>query len=592
MMRLSRSRMLAPAIAGVLLLLLVTLATLQWRWIGEVCALERHRLQSALMMTGARMAEEVDSEVTRLFLALHPDLGAAPVDRLDEMVRQLERWRAGSAHPGLVGPAYLLRPDGDATGPTVERVQADAGGLVPGPWPPELAGLRERLRQEIARRGRPEDFVGTRVVAPGTTVLFVPLAFPRRAGARPHDPLSGLTLLVELDQHSLATEILPELGRAALRWHTGEDVLIAVVDPSRPGQVVYRSDPAAPAALDQADLCLPILGVRPFAELRSLHAGNRPAPRHAPAAWPHQQCDATGGDGTADGWRLLLRRRGDSIEQVVARLRWHNLAASLGILALLALAAVVLVATTARARRLARQQIEFVAGVTHELHTPITAIRAAGENLADGVVAGGAQVQRYGVLIEAEGRRLSTLVTQLLELAGIQAGRRVYRFEPVEVDAIVDGALRESRRQLDEAGITVERDLPGGLPRILGDAAVLRRGLQNLVDNAVKYAGAARWLGVRARATADGVDIAIEDRGPGVPRDELAHLFEPFFRGRDAAAGARPGVGLGLALVRGMAEAHGGWVSVASRSDGPDRGATFTLHLPAAPPTPAAEVDA
>jgi signal transduction histidine kinase len=585
MMRLSRSRMLPSAIAGVLLALLVTLATLQWRWIGEVCKLERHRLQSALMMTGARMAEEVDSGVTRLFLALHPDLGAAPVDRLDEMVRQVERWRAEAPHPGLVGPVYLLRPDGDA-GPTVERVQPGAG-LVPGPWPPELLGLREQVRREIARRGRPEDFVGTRVVGPGTTVLFVPLAFPRRAGASAHDPFSGLTLLVELDQHALASDILPALGRDALRWHAGEDVLIAVVDPSRPGQVVYRSDPAAPAAPDQADLCLPILGVRPFAELRSLHAGNQPPPPHTASEWPHRKCDAT--DGAPDGWRLLLRRRGDSIEQAVAALRWRNLAASLGILGLLALAAVVLVATTQRARRLARQQIEFVAGVTHELHTPITAIRAAGENLADGVVADGAQVQRYGVLIEAEGRRLSTLVTQLLELAGIQAGRRVYRFEAVEVDAIVDSALRESRRQLDEAGITVERDLPDGLPRILGDAEVLRRGLQNLVDNAVKYAGTAGWLGVRARATAGGVDIAIEDRGPGVPRDELAHLFEPFFRGRDAAAGARPGVGLGLALVRGMAEAHGGTVSVASRSDGPDRGATFTLHLPAAPP---AEVDA
>jgi len=271
----------------------------------------------------------------------------------------------------------------------------------------------------------------------------------------------------------------------------------------------------------------------------------------------------------------------------VRALRWHNLAASLGILGLLATTAIVLVATTQRARRLARQQIEFVAGVTHELHTPLAAIRAAGENLADGVVAEPAQVRRYGALIEGEGRRLSTLVAQLLELAGIQSGR-AYRFEPVEVGAIVDGALTESRWLLEQAGVAVERDVPDHLPQVLADTGALRRAVQNLIENGVKYGGQEGWLRVRARATDGGVEIAIADRGPGIRRDELRHLFEPFFRGRDAAAAGVPGVGLGLALVRHIAEAHGGRVSVASEADG-QPGSVFTLQLPAAPSGPACE---
>lgn len=572
-MTLSRSRFLPLAIAGVLLLLLVTLAHLQWRWIGEVCKLERHRLQATLMMTGGRLAEDVDREVTHIFAALHPDLGAPADERLGSLVRQLERWRAGARHPGLVGSLHLLR-----RGAILERLEA--GRFVPVAWPPRLESLRDRepgphgwlpaLAREL--HGGADISVGSRIVAPETLILFIPLSFPRLSGADP-DPLAGATLLVEIDQETVASRLLPELVGAALRWRAGEDVLVSAVDPSR-GQVVYRSDPAAPGGAAEADLCLSILGVRPFEELRSLH-GEAPRPRHG---WPHMACER----GVSEGWQLLLRRRGDSVEQAVAALRWHNLAVSLGILGLLALAAVVLVLTTQRARRLARQQIEFVAGVTHELHTPITAIRAAGENLIDGVVSDPAQVRRYGALIEAEGRRLSTLVTQLLELAGIQAGRRAYRLEPVEVASIVDGALRESRWQLEQAGVTLERDLPDSLPPILADAGVLRRAFQNLVDNAVKYGGKARWLGVRARATDGGVDISIEDRGPGIPRHELPHLFEPFFRGRDAAASAMPGVGLGLALVRKIVEAHGGRVSVTSR-DGDEGGATFTLHLPSAP---------
>ena len=570
-MRLSRSRFLPIAIAGVLLLLLVSLAHLQWRWIGQVCTLERHRLQSTLMMTGARLAEDVDREVTHIFAALHPDIVAPAAERLDSLVRQVERWRAGARHPDLIGELHLLRRER-----SLERLEARR--FVPVAWPAKLESLRDRLRGRPPRigglHGESADIsVGSRIVGPGTLILFIPLAFPRLSGADP-DPLAGATLLVEIDQEVLATRLLPELAGAALGWRAGEDVLVSAVDPSR-GQVVYRSDPAAPDDPGEADLCLSILGVRPFEELRALHGEPAP-PRHAP--WPHLACE-----GASEGWNLLLRRRGDSVEQAVAALRWRNLAVSLGILGMLALAAVVLVVTTQRARRLARQQIEFVAGVTHELHTPITAIRAAGENLVDGVVADPAQVRRYGALIEAEGRRLSTLVTQLLELAGIQAGRRVYRFEPVEVAAIVDGALRESRWQLEEAGVTLELDLPDSLPPILADAGVLRRAFQNLVDNAVKYGGKAQWLGVRARATDGGVDISIEDRGPGIPRDELPHLFEPFFRGRDAAASAMPGVGLGLALVHKIVEAHGGRVSVASRLDGEGRGATFTLHLPSAP---------
>ncbi len=573
---LTRSRLLPVAITGALLLVLLTLAHLQWRWIGEVSTLERHRLETTLEMTGARVAEDLDRELSGIVAALHPDLGAPADQRLAEIVDQVDRWRARAAAPELIATIYLVRPRGpDRTDPAIERLQLDRRRFVAVPWPETLAPLRDQLRRQPADGRAPGLFGMRRLAGGGRPLIAIPLAFPHPATAA-RDPLAGAALLIELDEQTLATRTLPRLVEAALGWHAGEDVMISVVDPDRPDPVLYRSEAAAPDELTDADLCLPLLGAGPFPDLRALlREPHRPPPRHAPRHERGPTCtDAS------DGWQLLVRRRGRSVEAAVARLRTHNLGVSLGLLGLLALTSVILVITTQRARRLARQQIEFVAGVTHELHTPLAAIRAAGENLGDGVVGDPEKVRRYGALIAGEGRRLSTMVGQLLELAGIQSGRRVYRPEPVAVAEVVDGAVHDSRWLLEQAGVTVDRDLPADLPPVNVDPAALRQAVQNLVDNAVKYGGQARWLGVSARATGDGVDLAISDRGPGVAVADLPHLSEPFYRGRDAASAGVPGAGLGLALVRQIIEAHGGRVSVAS--DGPGRGATFTLHLPVA----------
>ena len=183
-----------------------------------------------------------------------------------------------------------------------------------------------------------------------------------------------------------------------------------------------------------------------------------------------------------------------------------------------------------------------MAGVTHELNTPLTAIRSAGQNLADGVVADPAQVKRYGGLIESEGRRLSGMVGQVLDFAGIQSGRRATTRGPWRWGSSVDGAL--PGMPLAAAGEARSGSRGRSRPAcrsVLADAAALRRAVQNLVENAVKYGGRAAWIGVRARRAPSGqVEITVADRGPGIRREDLPHLFKPFFRGRDAPRRASP----------------------------------------------------
>jgi signal transduction histidine kinase len=174
------------------------------------------------------------------------------------------------------------------------------------------------------------------------------------------------------------------------------------------------------------------------------------------------------------------------------------------------------------------------------------------------------------------------MVEQVLEFAGTYSGRRTYRSEPIDVARLIDEALDLSSAELRRAEFSVVRDFGPGLPVVRGDAAALRRAVQNLVGNSLKYGAEGRWVGVRVAAVSEAgrpeVRITVEDHGRGIPAAELARVFEPFFRGREAVAAQTRGFGLGLSLVKRVAEAHGGRVSVDSA---PGRGAAFAIHLPA-----------
>jgi len=599
-----RSYLLPTLITVALFALMLALAVVQWRWIGRVSAMERQRMLSSLQSAGSRFAEDFDREVARAALYFHPERGphgGPPFDapdggagevaaheraRLARLAGQLQRWEAEAPFPQLVSAIEVARVAGDGE-PQLARLGPD-GVLAPLPWPPELAPLRERLaRGPDAPRPAEDDPAEESPVPPDLAEqswsLVLPFSFSRvpRSGAG-RSGVARSYVVVELDRRALEDEVFPELMRRHFGSAVGEDYVVAVIDPRDPERgeqpsVVFRSDPTGPAIdRETADLQLGLFSARPFEDLRNLVRTSRAHRSDWPRLAPPR------GRGVF-AWSLLARRRDGSLEAAVAAARHRNLEVSIAILSLIAVTAGILAFTAQRAQRLARQQIEFVAGVSHELNTPLAAIRSAGENLADGVVTDPAQVRRYGALIENEGRRLSSMVGQVLEFAGMQSRRREQRNERVAVADLIERALTDARWLLEENRVTVEHDVAAGLPALVGDPRALQRALQNLLENAVKYGARAGWVGVSASPGAGGgVDIAVLDRGPGLSRDELSHLFEPFFRGRDAAASGIPGSGLGLSLVRHIVEAHGGSVSAGANPQG--SGSAFRIHLPPAPP--------
>ena len=292
-------------------------------------------------------------------------------------------------------------------------------------------------------------------------------------------------------------------------------------------------------------------------------------------------------------WMLLAQHRAGSLEAAVGAIRLRNLWISSGVLALLALAVGLIVVSTRRAQSLARQQMEFVAAVSHELRTPVSVIGAAAGNLADGVVGDPQRVRKYGETIQGEARRLAETVERVLQLAGIAAGRAAASQTLIDPADLVHEALSECRAEIDAADVTVETAIADDLPAVAGDRAALRSALRNLISNGIKYGGAARWVRVSAKLPDSGtrtmpqaVLFSVEDRGLGIDPEDRKHVFEPFYRGREAVAQQIQGSGLGLNLVWRIAEAHGGRVQVASEAG---KGSVFTLSLPSVPGRPAAE---
>jgi signal transduction histidine kinase len=283
-------------------------------------------------------------------------------------------------------------------------------------------------------------------------------------------------------------------------------------------------------------------------------------------------------------WMLVAQHPAGSVEMAVAALRRRNLAISFGLLAVLASGMALIFAVARRAKRIARQQMEFVAAVSHELCTPLAVINSAAENLMDGVVEGDSEIKEYGGMIRDQGRRLEHLVDEVLQFAAGRSEIAGYDLRPVDLGALVAHSLASAEPMLRDAGFTVKQEIAATLPSILADPAAIGMCMENLLSNAVKYAGDSRWLSVRTELVTPfrqppEVQLSVRDKGTGIPARDLPHIFEPFYRVGSVREGEIRGVGLGLYLVKRAMEGMGGRVSVSSEVG---RGSCFTLHFPLA----------
>lgn len=223
---------------------------------------------------------------------------------------------------------------------------------------------------------------------------------------------------------------------------------------------------------------------------------------------------------------------------------------------------------------LAKLRSDFVATVTHELKTPLATLRVAGETLSRGRVAGEEAVREYARIIDEQTGRLSRLVDNLLAYSRVTDVSEVYTFEDLAFADLMDDVLRSYQRQFLERGFEVVVDIPADLPALRGDRTALGLAFDNLIDNAMRYSGEGRWIGVRARAHGRQLRVEVADRGIGIPPQDLPAVLRRFTRGTRAPS---HGSGLGLAIVSRIVKDHGGTLHIDSE---PGRGTTVLVTLP------------
>jgi len=603
------------AVVGVLACVLVVLAVLQYLWIGQVSNAERDRMQASLNTAVIQLRRDLNYELQQVGAALQLDSSSS----LDEpawasLARRYENWTLTSTNARLVSGIYVWESVGDDSSrllrldPVLKRFEAVA-------WPQRLEVLRTRadLQSAGALRLPPEMRPFAWNLIEEIPLLLNPVLrmTGERSGAAPFSRLRGY-ILVELNSEYLRRQLFPDLVERYFGATHGFMYQVAIVGPGGESDVLYQSVPTLPPTFFSSPDSRSSL----FGELGSgmpPPEGNRgtegrrmfPEDTSRMRGMPSRSGQPLGRGGRGRGaiallsnrpggnWMLLVKHHEGSLEQAVAGQRRRNLAVSFGILLLLAISMAMIVLSTRRAQRLANLQMKFVAGISHELRTPLAVICSAGENLADGVVAGSDdQVRQYGELVRQEGRRLTGMVEQILQFAGNRAGRKQLHLRPTGVAEIIDTTLAKVRPMFEAAGFAVEVSIAPGLPPVQADPVLLAQGLENLVNNAFKYSGNSRWIGLQARSENTGrgpeIQITVEDRGIGIEAADLRHIFDPFFRGRGAIEAQVHGSGLGLSLSQEAIAAMGGRITVKST---PGAGSSFTIHLPVSTHPKTAEND-
>ena len=595
-------RNLRPVLlTAALICLLIVLGALQYRWSGQVSEAERMRMQSSLQLAVDQFRQDFARDLSTIANGLQADRDA--VDRLDwNSVAQSQTEWLQAARSHSVTAMYLLLP---AEQHSLLRLDTATGTYLPAQVAPAMQPVVDLALTAFAERrpGPPRNLAWVFNGAGPFLLHILSTSSERQEPSRP-GPSSehrvGVQILA-LDRSLFSTKLLPELTARHFSSPDGFAYQAVIYSAGVAPAVLYNSTGAAAVPQSQPDLEADLIELRPRGgggPDRGFDRGADRGPRDRPFGFrnferggergggrgrPFDQQRGFGptilvSDGTAP-WKIAVRHPAGSVAAAVQSLRWRNLAVSFAILLVLGGSMVIIVRNTQRAQRLAELQMEFVAGVSHEVRTPLAVISSAAENLTDGVVEEAGQVKQYGSLIRNESRRLSGMMEQILQFA---AGQKRNAYKPVllNMEEVIGAALALSQSVLTEGGFTVESQIAPHLPPVLAESGALTQCLQNLISNAAKYSGASRWIGIRAAAAKGWLTVTVEDRGIGIDRAELPHLFDAFYRAKAVRSAQIHGTGLGLNLARSFARDAGGDVTVESALG---EGSSFTVRLPVAP---------
>jgi signal transduction histidine kinase len=231
----------------------------------------------------------------------------------------------------------------------------------------------------------------------------------------------------------------------------------------------------------------------------------------------------------------------------------------------------------AKQRELERLRADLIAWVGHDLRTPLASMRAILEALEDGVVEDPQTVKRYLGTAQRDVRSLSVLIDDLFQMAQLDAGGIPLDRSEASLSDLISDTLESFSELALRQGMKLEGSVDSNVDPVMMDTQRIGRVLNNLIGNALRHTPAEGHVNVHARRTVSGVEVCVSDTGEGICAEDLPHVFESFYRGEKSRSRSTGGAGLGLAISRGIVQAHGGEINVQSESG---HGSQFTFTLP------------
>lgn len=596
-----------PFVTYLVVALVVALLTvflgLQYSWLEKASAAEREKMHRRVEQDTKRFAEDFNKEVQAAFFNFQAEPAALESGDASGLAERFDYWKRNTEFPGLIKEIDYIS---NSPGKPALRFDPENRTFVQNGDDPKLTSIIEKISAEKRAPSVLEKDLALAVPIRGSEKTVETLVI-RRATDLSEKPVMELPppvgfVIVMLDEKVVKDSLVPSL---AARYFQPNEFSVAIND--RAGVSVYETADIA----ESPDAAAPLFDLTPdnmiFFSNRNLlprkaaHNGSvvydQRIESHTFTATTDERKGNAGetfkiemkeGDGqrrtavisaTSGGspWTLNVQHVAGSIDKYIDQERSKSFLIGLGIYVLLVGAILAIVISAMRSRAYAQRQIDFVSSVSHEFRTPLAVIYSAGENLADGVAKDSSQVARYGDLIKGEGKKLSGMVEQILEFAGARSGKKKYNFGETDMTEVVRSALAECRPQIDRAGFEIETDISKQLPAVNADAESLVTAIKNLIQNAVKYSNGSRKIRVVAVNGGGSIRLTIEDQGIGIAASEQKQIFEPFYRSKDVVDAQIHGSGLGLSMVKEIAEAHGGAVTVSSELG---KGSKFTIEIP------------
>ncbi len=562
-------------------MLLPLLAVLQWRWIGELSEREGDHLRVALQRSALQFTWDFNQRLVALqqHFVLPANAGFDSISH--EIARRCSTWRTGADNELFVDIWYAIGSDSTS----VMLFDTASGTFKRASWNGAVPKIRTSTPFPVSR------------VTDDFTYILMP--FAPDSGSSSFTDIGVDYLILQINRDYITRTVIPELAHQHFALNESASYTFAVTQRTNARNVLYSSEPSG-GALVSADIVLPTALMPPVTGRDSRFIARRLSSRLSLllsdvdttfknlSKEPEESREGRNSkSGTVKArprpfdpvevWQLQVSHRAGSLENEVQSIRWRNLAVSFGILMVLGGGMIVVLIATARSERFMRQQMQFVAGISHEFRTPLAVVRSASENLADGIVRTPEQTQRYGAVIKREINRLWEMVEQTLTFAGIQSGRRFYDFQPAAIQDIIEQALKACSLMLEEGSFAVECLIPPEIPTVNADTPALTSALQNLLSNAVKYSGESTCVQIAVKQTSSEIQVMVRDFGIGIAPNDVKRMFDPFYRSKHVVDAQIHGNGLGLTLVKHIVTQHGGRVTVESALN---QGSAFTIHLP------------